>query len=140
MWVPADPLYMSADRQETERATVRTYVPTYQKEKWEDQADSLEMSLSEFVRTMVQAGRADFEVPDRDPDRSGSSDADPGGDGLETMILDALDGDAHLSWDQLVDRVAGDMEDRIDETLDELQRENRVTYSGRNGGYTILDD
>ncbi len=48
----------------TERAVVRTYVPAYQKAHWQDHADELDMSQSEFVRTMVQAGRSGFEPPE----------------------------------------------------------------------------
>jgi hypothetical protein len=40
-----------------DRTPVTTRVPAYQKEVWEDDADELGMSQSEFVRTMVQAGR-----------------------------------------------------------------------------------
>lgn len=69
-----------------------------------------------------------------------SEDSNPGGDGLETRLLNLLDSEAHLSWDQLVEELAGDFEDRLEETLQELQNENRVQYSGREGGYTVVDD
>lgn len=40
-----------------ERTTVKTYLPRYQKERWQGEADEFSMSLSEYVRCMVQAGR-----------------------------------------------------------------------------------
>lgn len=42
---------------DTDRVTVTVYVREYQKEEWTDHADRLDMGLSEFVRSMVQAGR-----------------------------------------------------------------------------------
>ena len=51
---------MTADGEDTSRTQVRTYVPAYQKSEWESHADELDMSQSEFVRTMVQAGRTRF--------------------------------------------------------------------------------
>lgn len=66
--------------------------------------------------------------------------SDPKGGGLETRLLDLLDSEGYFSWDQLVEELAGDFEDRLEETLQQLQNENRVQYSGRQGGYTVVDD
>ena len=57
---------------DTVRTSVRTYLPEYQKAKWEEHAEELGMSRSEFVRTMVQAGRRGFL-------EGGSPPSDPGG-------------------------------------------------------------
>ena len=62
---------MAADGEE--RTSVRTYVPEYQKEAWAAHADELDMSQSEFVRTMVQAGRSGFEPPESAPDQDSAS-------------------------------------------------------------------
>ncbi|MFC7199455.1 DUF5805 domain-containing protein [Halospeciosus flavus] len=135
---------------DAERTAVRTYVPAAQKERWKEHADELDMSQSEFVRTMVQAGRRGFldgestgerdsgSGPDREEPRSG--DATPGGHGLEDAVLEALDRGGPLGWDDLVDAVTGEIEDEVEETLDDLQRANRVRYSGRDGGYVLVDD
>ena len=135
---------MSEDA-DTDRAVVKTFVPTYQKEEWKRHADELDMSQSEFVRTMVQAGRRGFDLESADDSQGNrvqadSSGSNPGGNALETRLLDLLDSDAYLSWDQLVEELAGDFEDRLEETLQRLQNENRVQYSGRRGGYTVIDD
>ena len=66
--------------------------------------------------------------------------SNPRGDGLETRLLDRLDSDEYLSWDRLVEELAGNFEDRLEETLQRLQNENRVQYSGRRDGYTVVDD
>jgi hypothetical protein len=134
-----------SDDADTDRAVVKTFVPTYQKEEWKRHADDLDMSQSEFVRTMVQAGRRGFDLESGSVESAiraeGPSDgSDPGGDGLETRLLDLLDSDDHLSWDRLVEELAGDFEDRLEDTLQRLQNENRVQYSGRRDGYTVVGD
>ncbi|RDI70367.1 DUF5805 domain-containing protein [Halopelagius longus] len=131
---------MSSDGADGERKTVQTYVPAYQKEAWAEHADRLGMSQSEFVRTMVQAGRRDFEVPERsygEAESEGDSSDEGGTDGFEESVLDALSVAEYRSWDELLDTLTEDIEDRLDETLQELQAENLVQYSGRHGGYTV---
>jgi len=133
----------------SERATVRTYVPAYQKERWQEHADELDMSQSEFVRTMVQAGRSGFEPPESEdsggqtsqpsPAEHHDSDANPGGDGLEDRVTKVLaDGD-HYDWDDLLSALTDDIEQRLDDTLQELQSDGRVRYSGRHGGYVLSE-
>jgi hypothetical protein len=119
---------------EEDTRAVKTYVPAYQKETWQEHADRLGMSQSEFVRTMVQAGRRDFEVPER---TAPEDDGETPDSGLEPQVRDALDPDDHRSWDELVSRLTDDFEDRLEETLSDLQEENVVEYSGRHGGYTL---
>lgn len=127
----------------SERVAVKTYVPAHQRETWRAHAEELNMSLSEFVRTMVQAGRRGFEVEPVAADRptrgtteeAGSPDATPGVDGLEGLILDTLAEEGAADWDRLVEAATGDVEARLDETLDRLQEGNEIRYSGREGGY-----
>ncbi|WP_049923269.1 DUF5805 domain-containing protein [Halopiger djelfimassiliensis] len=131
-----------------ERVAVKTYVPRYQKDAWKDHADDLEMSQSEFVRTMVQAGRSDFELPsslndtpvqpsETDADGDGTSGGD---DGFADRILEVLERDGVHNWDELVDALIDDVEDDLDAALQQLQDENKVRYSGRDGGYVVTDD
>ena len=116
---------------------VKTYVPSYQKERWREHADRLGMSQSEFVRTMVQAGRRDFEVPERPPSEEPAEDTSSG---LEPQVKDALDGEGHRSWDDLLDAVTDGVEDRLEEALESLQEANAVQYSGRHGGYRLVEE
>jgi hypothetical protein len=133
---------MSSD---SERATVRTYIPAYQKKQWQAHAEKLDMSQSEFVRTMVQAGRSGFEptpsrtaepdAPESDSEEPRSPDATPRGDGLKDRVQEILaDGD-YYEWDDLLAELTDDIEERLEETLQELQSNNEVQYSGRHGGY-----
>ncbi|WP_435095216.1 DUF5805 domain-containing protein [Halorubrum sp. N11] len=123
-----------------DRRSVKTYVPEDQKEIWQDHADELGMSQSEFIRTMVQAGRRGFSIDEPDnraePDISGS---DPGGNDLERRVEAAL-AEGVLSWEALVDAVFDDFEGQLEDALDSLQDRNRVRYSGREGGYTLIDE
>jgi hypothetical protein len=123
---------------DTERKVVKTYVPSHQKEQWHEHAAELEMSQSEFVRLMTQAGRRDFDL-DGDVTDPGPDDETPGVDGFEDRVLDILV-DGYCSWDELVQSLTDDIEERLETTLQQLQRENRVRYSGRHGGYTAEDD
>ncbi|WP_411968613.1 DUF5805 domain-containing protein [Haloferax sp. YSSS75] len=142
---------------EGDRATVLTYVPAHQKEIWKDHADRLDMSQSEFVRTMVQAGRANFEVPERGDEatttpgvvgvktglQNGGSNQTESGEnnaGLQPRIIDTLEADSHRSWDDLVSALTDDIEDRLESALQDLQSSGRVVYSGRHGGYTLAED
>lgn len=124
-----------SDAADTDRTSVKTYVPAYQKAEWEGHADDLDMTLSEFVRTMVQAGRRGFEPG---PEEPGSGDVDPGGDGLESRVLELLATDTY-AWDELLTAITGDVEERLDDTIDHLQASNRIKYSGRDGGYVLVE-
>jgi len=129
-----------------ERTSVRTYVPKYQKERWQAHAEELDMSQSEFVRTMVQAGRSGFEPADRETGEDSASaedneprspGANPRGNGLEDRVLEVLEDGAHYDWDDLLAALTDDIEERLDEVLGQLQSEGRVRYSGRHGGYVL---
>lgn len=143
---------MSESDVDTARVSVRTYIPAYQREEWDDHAEELGMSRSEFVRTMVQAGRRGFGNSDPDthspaavnhgtasgePATTPSSDANPEGSSMEDRVVAVLQSTEYLSWDELLEAVADDIEAELEGALQELQSGGRVTYSGRNGGYTL---
>jgi len=148
---------------DTDRSVVKTYVPAYQKERWQRQAERLEMSQSEFVRTMVQAGRRGFTGFEDDGDSasespeesthdetsdsssaSGTADTTPAAgpeDRIDDHVIDRLSADQYRSWERLRDGLATELvDDRLEDALQRLQRENRVQYSGRHGGYTLVAD
>ena len=127
---------------DSERTRVQTYVPAYQKATWEEHAEALGMSRSEFVRTMVQAGRRGFTLEPRAERDSGdpSSEANPQGTRTEDVVVDYLSEEGPLDWDQLLDRLTEDVEARLDDALTALQEQNRLRYSGRDGGYVLTDE
>lgn len=131
---------------DTSRVTVKTYVPAYQKDEWREHADELDMSQSEFVRTMVQAGRRGFldgaENGEQDSEERSSADTatdERTRDGLEERVESVLTTGEYYSWDDLLAAITDNIEDRLEETLVDLQEQNIVRYSGRNGGYTLVD-
>ncbi|WP_144902824.1 DUF5805 domain-containing protein [Halobellus captivus] len=142
---------MSAE-ESTERKTVMTYVPGYQKERWRAHAEELGMSQSEYVRTMVQAGRREFEIPSAPGSEhengaspeGGLTDGTPGvqarKSGLQNQVLDVLSSSTYCSWDDLLAALTDDIEDRLDDTLQEMQSADEIRYSGRHDGYTLSAD
>lgn len=127
---------MVAEGTDAERTVVKTYVPAHQKDTWSEHADRLDMSQSEFLRTMVQAGRRSFEI---DPEEPGSGGSNPGSDALEDRILRLLRDGGGREFDELVAALTDDLEDRVDEALDELQRDDLVRFSGRDGRYELVE-
>lgn len=130
---------------DTERTVVKTYVPAYQREAWDDHADRLDMSRSEFVRSMVQAGRRGFEGSDpggQDGETgsgrgSGDREPDRGDDqSLEAEVVGMLEAEPH-DWDELLAALTEDIEVRLDSVIQQLQEDDRVRYSGRDGGYVL---
>ncbi|GAB3692853.1 DUF5805 domain-containing protein [Halorubrum pallidum] len=123
-----------------DRRSVKTYVPAEQKDRWQAHADELDMSQSEFVRTMVQAGRRGFSLPESSRTaETPSADETPRSHDLEAQVERVLAEGVH-SWEELVDALLGDFEDQLEDTLDALQDRNRVRYNGRRGGYALVDE
>lgn len=129
-----------------DRTAVRTYVPEHQYEIWRESAESMDMSLSEFVRSMVQAGRRDFDLegapetehpasvePHLDP-------SDPRGRGLEKQVLSTLDSAGVADWSDLVDELSGDFEARLEDVIGELEDRGEIRYAPRDGGYVRRGD
>lgn len=130
---------MSSDVDGTETVQVKTRVPAHQREQWRAAADALGMSQSEFVRTMVQAGRSGFEAVKQgdessSPEQGGHSDSNPTGNDLEARVHTALAESGVVSWEELVNALTGDFEERLEETV---QQAPDIRYSGREGGYVL---
>lgn len=130
--------------QRDERTAVKTYVPGSQKEEWQADAEDLDMSLSEFVRTMVQAGRRGFDGSTADGadstvEEPSRGDATPGGDPVETAVLEVLDEEA-VAADELVERVVGEMEERVIDAVESLEDRNRIAHDLRAGGYRVVGE
>lgn len=138
----------------TQRTSVKTYVPEYQKQDWQAHAEELGMTQSEFVRTMVQAGRRGFgaETELTDPDAEvgtppsdakheepASSDVTPGVSPLETVLLQALR-ERPREFDELVEVVAEDLRSEINDVLGDLRDEGTVEHEPLDGGFRVVDD
>ena len=126
---------------EASRVTVSTYVPAEQREIWREDAQRLDMSQSEFVRSMVQAGRRGFDLGasggnSPEGDVGGSN---PRGSGLKTALLEILRENGPLAWPELTEELIGDLEDDLESALIELQAENRIQHSPREGTYSLAE-
>lgn len=143
---------MATNEPDTSRSVVKTYVPAYQKAEWQNHADELDMSQSEFVRSMVQAGRRSFDPTagstptDREDSGNAAADTEPADESddaaapLDSQVAEALAREDYLSWDELMAQLTDDIEQRLEGSMERLQRQNRVGYSGRRGGYELLED
>lgn len=109
-----------------ERVHVKTTVPKLQKEQWVEDAETLEMSQSEFVRTMVQAGRSAIDgfVLEGPP-----SPSDPWGNKLETVVLEALT--EPLTFDELEDRCTDQFPNLLEEIVADLHERGAIDYTPR---------
>lgn len=123
---------------EAEWVSMKVRVPQWQKNEWVSHADQFDMTQSEFLRSMVQAGRSGVREPETDD--PGSPDATPGDDGLEKRVLDVLRGSGYLTLDDILSELTDDIEEQLTDALDTHQKNNRIQYSGRNGGYTVTGD
>lgn len=142
MWEGVQPSSMAAEGDaDTSRTTVKTYVPAYQKDEWQSHAADLGMSQSEFVKAMVQAGRRGFLTTDSNStdESQEEQNGEAQDDDLKERVTDVLETEEHLAWDVLLEAVTDDIETRLEETLADLQDENVVRYSGRHGGYTLVE-
>jgi hypothetical protein len=115
------------------RVSIKTSVPEYQKEAWVEHANALDMSQSEFLATMIQAGRRVFE---EDGLEGPSPDANPRGNGLESHVLDTLSEDRYVGFEELLDSTA----DELDSLLQSLVQSGRVVMSNRKGGFRLVED
>lgn len=134
---------------QNDRVSVQTYVPADQRDQWRDEAEELDMSQAEYVRSMVQAGRRSFSLDtggteladtDRSPEEPASPDATPGDNGLKDRVLEVLRDSEVADWDDLRGSVTDDIDERLEAALEELQAGDVIRYSGRRGGYTVIDD
>ncbi len=128
---------MGESERDTARTVVQTYVPAYQRDQWDEHAEQLGMSRSEFVRSMVQAGRRGFGAEGPEPEHGAGDTASQ--ESLDDQVCEALAASAPLSWEELLAAVTGDIESRLETTLQRLQENNELRYSGRQGGYVLED-
>lgn len=125
---------------DTSRTVVQTYVPAYQRDVWDDHAEELDMSRSEFVKAMVQAGRQYFgKEPSVPPEREKSTADTTEDSDLQADIREHLATAGPSSWEELLAGVTGDIETRLEDSLQELQEADQIRYSGREGGYVLVE-
>lgn len=118
-------------------ANVHVEVP----DAWVEAADERDLSLAEYTRRMVRAGRRQFGV-DYDPQETPANpktlkqdDSDSSGSEIETQLKTWIL--ANLSTDdaQDVDDLVALLEDDLATLADELCDERKAKYRRSQGGY-----
>jgi len=127
---------------ESDPVTVSTRIPKAQRDRWREDADALDMSQSEFVRAMVQAGRRGFSSNGANGNavETDVAAADPRGSDLRTAILDVLRREGELEWAEIADAVIGDVEDDVEGELLALQARDEVRHSPQRGTYAVAGE
>mgnify|MGYP006290284891 CR=1 FL=1 len=126
---------------DTERTVVTTYVPAYQKTTWEEHAEDLDMSLSEFVRTMVQAGRRGFggAADDTDSEEPHLETATPGVD-VQKRVVSTLEREGPLTGPDIVEEILESLNEDIVETVEELKAEGRIERPGISNEFELVEE
>ena len=139
IWIPFELVIMSSESNEQSgQIPVTTYVPPHQKDEWQNESEELGIALSDYVRQMVQAGRREIFENHRRSDGEQNSNPKPDIDAdLEEEILEILSGSGFHPWEDLLESLTGNIEERLETALEDLQQENLIRYSGKNGGYTL---
>lgn len=98
------------------------------------------MSQAEFVRTMVQAGRDRFDLAPIENETSRKNQESVSRPSIKRQVREALSAHELLEWEELVEMLTEDIEAELELALEELQANNTVLYTGRDGGYTLRED
>lgn len=125
------------------RVRVGTYVPAWQRDAWAAHAEAMGMTQSEFVRTMVQAGRQapdiglESEHTPSNPVQRPSDSLEGGGEALAARVEQLIEREEVVDYAGLLDAFTAGFEDRLTEAISELQSANRIEHDGRAGGYVV---
>ena len=107
---------MYSDEMTTDETTAyaTASLPEWQKQQWEKEADTMNMTLSCYTRTMVEAGRS----------KIGTTEAHTPSEfttgNIEDQIRETLAEEGPLTWGELLDAMLQNMENRIDQTVSEM--------------------
>lgn len=112
-------------------------------EEWRDDAEEMGISLSEYMRRMVRAGRRQWgyeheEEPDQPTVRLDDEARDPSDDInaiLQDTIVRNLSTMNGISEEELIEILIDDLEKQIETHLQELMDDEVVEYSPIKGGW-----
>lgn len=121
--------------------TAKAYPAEDQYANWKDHADELDMTVSEFISTMVEAGRKKFDTS-VDPDQTGTELREQRNDlkrelertrqrvnGLENRlhrterraIVEYVEENPGCTWDQVIQHLLNTTDERAMDHLDALE-------------------
>lgn len=114
--------------QDIEGTVLNVYLPKSQKEEWEQHAAEMDLELSRYVREMVQSGRRPWFSGDTErPVKNQSADTEP----LKQQILEGLQRSQSLDYEELLEVVTDNIQNRLDRAITELKEEGRVHQNPR---------
>lgn len=114
--------------QDIEGTVLNVYLPKSQKEEWEQHAAEMDLELSRYVREMVQSGRRPWYSGDRKRTvRDQPGDTEP----LKQQVLEALQRSQSLDYEDLLEVVTDNIQNRLDSAITELKDEGRVHQNPR---------
>jgi hypothetical protein len=130
-----------------------TYPTAHQYEQWKERAEALDMSVSGFIASMVEAGWKKFDqeaVPDRTNEELREANADLREEleharrrveRLEDQVYDSEQGDIvrfvrqnpGATWDEVLQHLSNSLSERTTRHLDGMEGE--LLERGDDGGY-----
>lgn len=101
-----------------------------EKELWNKEAEKLRFGYrTNYLRSMINAGRREFDLADNGtedyPERTVKD--------LETRVYSNLSIDQPTDWAELVEIITTDLEDEIEEIVENLAEEGKVSILPRGG-------
>lgn len=131
-----------SDEGSDDMVTVEAEISPVQREVWKRQADNAKLTLSEYIRRMVEAGRMSVQMElaekmEAEQERATTSSTDE--DELREQIIFLLERENVLSWDELVEKLSRNFEESVGKVVEALQDEGRVRHSGFRGGYVLRE-
>jgi hypothetical protein len=112
------------------RKRIRTSAPEEQIDQWEEEADEMGVTRAEYMRLMIQAGRRQFPICDTETTESD-------GVNVEARVLNALEEHGELTWEELTETAIGDVEDKVEDTIEELDDDGKVSISLRDNTVSL---
>lgn len=104
-------------------------VPIDECEEWMSEKEEMNMTNSEFCRSMIRAGRRNLNLTDAHPDNQGTNL-----DEIENEVIKCLSSTDAKSFNEIIDSLVGDIEDEVQEVL--LENED-ATYIPKEDGYIL---
>lgn len=97
-------------------------------DQWDKEAEELNMSRSEYIRSMVTAGRRQISQLDPQSDQEKTE--------LREQVLACIPEEEAKDVDDIVNEVVGPMEDKIrSKILPHLDENGEIRFNPQEGGY-----
>jgi hypothetical protein len=123
-------------------SSVRLHVADHEKEKWEKEAEEMDISKAQYFRRMIRSGRRQWGYTEENDTNRGElqlknpentpTDSDSN---IKTTIKRNLSTTEGVSEEEIAEIVYQDLADQIGELLVELKEEGEADYDPTKGGW-----